>query len=50
MAADFGEWVIRTAKKKDNAIFLVIISIISPIGFVIAASLIANIYKKGKKK
>ena len=50
LAADFGEWLSKTSKTKSNAVILVILSFFSPLGFVFAASLIANAYRKGKKK
>jgi len=50
LAADFGEWLEKIAKNKTNAIITVVLSIFSPLGFVFAASLIANAYRKRKKK
>ena len=50
LASDFGEWLHNTARNKTNAIILVLLSIVSPLGFIFAASLIAYAYRKGKKK
>ena len=49
-AADFGEWLTKAAKKKTNAIILVILAVFSPLGFIFASGLIAYAYRKGKKK
>ena len=50
LAADLGEWLETTSRKKSNAIILVILAIIAPIGFLFATSLIAHSYRKGRKK
>lgn len=49
-SSDLGGWLSEKSKKKTNAIILVILSILSPIGFIFATSLIAYSYRKGKKK
>ncbi len=50
LAADFGDWLTRMSKNKTNAIILVILSIISPLGFLFATCMIANNYRKNKGK
>lgn len=50
LAADFGEWLYKTARNKTNAIMLVILAFFSPLGFIFAASLIAYAYRSRKKR
>lgn len=50
LAADFGEWITKMSKNKNNAILLVVLALFSPLGFIFAASLIAYAYRKSKKK
>jgi len=47
--ADLGDWLTKEAKNRDNAIILVVLSILSPLGLIFAVSFIASIHrKKGK--
>ena len=48
IAADLGDWLVEKSKKKRNAIILTIISLLSPLGFIFAASMIARSYRKRK--
>ena len=47
--ADLGDWLIDKVKKKDNAIILGVLSILSPIGFIFAISFIMSVYRKRRK-
>jgi hypothetical protein len=47
--ADFGDWLFKVAKKRNNAIVIVILSIFSPIGLIFVGSFVASIYRKRRK-
>ncbi|MBI2547441.1 MAG: hypothetical protein HYW23_03270 [Candidatus Aenigmarchaeota archaeon] len=50
LVSSLGEWLVKSSRRKNAAIALVILALISPLGFIFAASMIAYFYQKSKKK
>lgn len=49
--ADFGDWLVKKSKNKDNAIILAVLSIVTPLNvFFVLGFIASSNRKKGRKQ